>query len=154
VTILPAVFAVVVWDLVLDHAAGWAAVLDQGASAVLVSGWLPCEINPPDSTLVPRSTAHGTHTRVRRSSRMTRRDEIKLTLERIKVAKRLVAQQVEFIRLARKAGYEPVLAPATLERFRTQLSEQRAVLLRLTRSGGKRATAIPRASPSVRQRAA
>lgn len=65
---------------------------------------------------------------------MDRRREIKLTLERIKVAKRLVDQQMEFISLSRKIGYEPILAPATLQRFRTQLSDERLALIRLTKS--------------------
>jgi hypothetical protein len=66
---------------------------------------------------------------------MDQRQEIKLTLERIKVAKKLVAQQMEFISLSRKIGYEPVLAPATLQRFRAQLSDDRLALIHLTRSG-------------------
>jgi hypothetical protein len=65
---------------------------------------------------------------------MDRRREIKLTLARIKVAKKLVAQQMEFISLSRKIGYEPILAPATLRRFRAQLSTERLALIRLTRS--------------------
>lgn len=68
---------------------------------------------------------------------MNRREKIRLTLERIKVAKELVADQVEFIALSRAIGYEPIYAPTTLQRFRSQLSEQRAALTRLTRSGQK-----------------
>jgi hypothetical protein len=76
---------------------------------------------------------------------MTRREKIRLTLERIKLAKKLVVQQAEFISLARKIGYEPVHAPATLERFRAQLSDERLALIHLTRHGqrnlARRATA-------------
>jgi hypothetical protein len=77
---------------------------------------------------------------------MKRREKIKLTLERIKLAKKLVAQQTEFISLARRIGYEPVYAPATLQRFRAQLSDERLALIRLTRSQrnfGKPTTASP-----------
>jgi hypothetical protein len=75
---------------------------------------------------------------------MNRREEIKLTLERIRVAKKLVAQQMEFISLSRKIGYEPVLAPATLQRFRAQLSDERLALIRLTRSGQRNPAAVSR----------
>jgi hypothetical protein len=68
---------------------------------------------------------------------MNRREQIKLTLERIKVAKKLVAQQTDFISLSRRIGYEPVLAPATLQRFRTQLLDERLALIRLTKSSQK-----------------
>jgi hypothetical protein len=71
---------------------------------------------------------------------MDRHEEIKLTLQRIKVAKKLVAQQTEFISLARKIGYEPILAPATLHRFRTQLSDERLALIQLTKSGQRNPT--------------
>ena len=85
---------------------------------------------------------------------MKRREKIKLTLERIKLAKKLVAQQTEFIFLARKIGYEPVHAPATLQRFRTQLSDERLALIRLTRSGqGNFAKPAP-ASPLASRKAA
>ena len=77
---------------------------------------------------------------------MDRREEIQFTLERIKVVKKLVAQQTDFITLARKIGYEPVLAPATLQRFRTQLSHERLVLIHLTRSGQRSLTQLPTAS--------
>lgn len=85
---------------------------------------------------------------------MKRREKIKLTLERIKLAKKLVAQQTEFISLARKIGYEPVYAPATLQRFRTQLSDERLALIRLTRSGEGRLTRPTTASPLARHKAA
>jgi hypothetical protein len=69
---------------------------------------------------------------------MNRHEKIRLNLEQIKVAKKLVAQQIEFIFLAKAIGYEPVHATATLQRFCTQLSDQRRSLIRLTRSGQKR----------------
>jgi hypothetical protein len=79
-----------------------------------------------------------------RFQHMNRRDKIRLSLARIKVTKRLVAKQEEFITLAKSIGFEPVHAPATLERFRTQLSTERKALLRLTRSGKKTLTAPER----------
>jgi hypothetical protein len=85
---------------------------------------------------------------------MTRHDKIKLTLERIRLAKKLITQQAEFISLSRKIGYEPVHAPATLQRFRTQLSDERLALIQLTHSG-QRIVALPaRASPSIGRKAA
>jgi hypothetical protein len=78
---------------------------------------------------------------------MNRREKIKLTLERIRLAKKLVAQQGEFIILARKIGYEPIHAPATLQRFRTQLSDERLALIRLTRIG-QRNLASPASAPA------
>ncbi|MGE0241521.1 MAG: hypothetical protein AB7F09_10785 [Parvibaculaceae bacterium] len=84
---------------------------------------------------------------------MDRRERIKLTLEQIKVAKKLVAQQIEFISLAKAIGYEPVHAPATLQRFRAQLSMQRNALVRLTRSG-QRVRRAPRVPLSVTRHAA
>ena len=76
---------------------------------------------------------------------MNRRDQIKLTLERIRVTKILVADQVEFISLAKTIGYEPVHAPATVRRLRAQLSQARRALVRLTRSGQKKFTRPARA---------
>jgi hypothetical protein len=64
---------------------------------------------------------------------MDRRQRIKFTLERIKLSKKLVTQQLELIRLGRAIGFEPVHAPANLERYRTQFSEQRLTLIGLTR---------------------
>ena len=57
---------------------------------------------------------------------MYRREKIRLTLDRIKVTKSLVDGLVEFISLARTAGYEPVHSARTLERFQTELVELRA----------------------------
>lgn len=88
--------------------------------------------------LVPMVKRDGTQGRLRCFFRMNRRDQIKLTLERIKVARKLVAQQTEYIRLAKAVGYEPVHGAAVLRRFRTQLSDQRAALLRLTRGARTR----------------
>ena len=85
---------------------------------------------------------------------MDRRQKIRLSLERIKVTKKLVARQEEFISLAKSIGFEPVHAPATLQRFRTQLSTERAALLRLTRAGRKTAFAPERPYPAAQQKAA
>jgi hypothetical protein len=85
---------------------------------------------------------------------MNRRAKIKLTLERIKLAKILVAKQTEFISLARKFGYEPVHAPATLQRFRTQLSDERLALIHLTKSGQRNLTAPATVSRFVERKAA
>jgi hypothetical protein len=54
------------------------------------------------------------------------------------VARKLVAQQTEYIRLAKAVGYEPIHGAVVLQRFRTQLSDQRAALLRLTRAASTR----------------
>ena len=78
----------------------------------------------------------------------------KLTLERIKVAKRLVEQQVEFIGLARAAGYEPVLAPKTLQHFRSELSQQRMMLTLLTRVSQREFGTPNEISQIAKQRAA
>lgn len=85
---------------------------------------------------------------------MNRRDKIRLSLARIKVTKNLVARQEEFITLAKSIGFEPVHAPATLERFRTQLSSERVALLRLTRGGKKTLTAPERPLFHPRRQAA
>jgi hypothetical protein len=85
---------------------------------------------------------------------MNRRERIRLSLARIKVTKQLVAKQEEFIALAKVIGFEPVHAPATLARFRTQLSTERAALLRLTRSGTRTVTAPERPLLYERQKAA
>jgi len=87
---------------------------------------------------------------------MNRRDQIKLALERIKVTKNLVANQVEFMSLAKAIGYEPVHAPATVQRLRAQLSDARRSLIRLTKSGQKEFTRLApaRASWLVEDRAA
>jgi hypothetical protein len=68
---------------------------------------------------------------------MHRREKIRLTLDRIKVTKSLVDGLIEFISLARTAGYEPAYSARTLERFQAELSELRAALTRLTISGQK-----------------
>lgn len=95
---------------------------------------------------------HGTQARVERFPRMDQRDHIKLTLERIKMARKLVAQQTEFIRLAKAIGFEPVHGTAVLQRFRTQLSDERATLLRLTPRARNRPLPLPsRAGLSQRQ---
>jgi hypothetical protein len=85
---------------------------------------------------------------------MNRREKIKLTLEQIKVVKKLVAEQAEFISLSRAIGYEPIHAPTTLQRFRSQLSERRRALAHLTTSGQKDFAARIEVPQSVRQRAA
>jgi hypothetical protein len=85
---------------------------------------------------------------------MERREKIRLTLNRIKVTKSLVARLTEFVRLARKAGYEPVHSVQTLEKFQTELAELRATLTRLTVRGQKEFATRRTASPPERQRAA
>lgn len=85
---------------------------------------------------------------------MNRREKIRLSLARIKVTKKLLAKQEEFISLAKSIGFEPVHAPTTLERFRSQLSTERAALLRLTRSGKSTLTATERPLLHSRQKAA
>lgn len=85
---------------------------------------------------------------------MNRRERIKFALERIKVTKKLVAQHVEFIYLAKAIGYEPVYAPATLQRFCSQLSDLRTTLVDLTRSNQKsRARSLPARRPVLRKAA-
>jgi hypothetical protein len=63
---------------------------------------------------------------------MTRRSRIILTLDKIKAAKKLVSQQIEFIKLAQTIGYQPVHAEAALKKFREQLARYREELKRLT----------------------
>lgn len=96
----------------------------------------------------------GTQRLFQRFIQMSRREEIRLTLERIRMAKKLVADQVEFIALSRAIGYEPIFTPTTLQRFRAQLSEQRAALVQLTRSGQEDFARRSEVSPAVWQRAA
>jgi hypothetical protein len=79
---------------------------------------------------------------------MDRHERIKFTLERIKLSKRLVAQQLELIRLARAMGYEPLYAPANLQRFRAQLADQRSALVDLTKSSQE-----PASQPSAQKAA-
>lgn len=68
---------------------------------------------------------------------MTRREEIKATLRRIKVTRSLAAKLIDFIELARGTGYDPVLSARMLERFQSELKDLRARLIRLTLSGQK-----------------
>jgi hypothetical protein len=68
---------------------------------------------------------------------MTRRSDIILTVDKIKTAKKLVAQQNEFIRLAHSIGYKPVHGEAALQRFRDQLARYREDLKRLTQRHSK-----------------
>ena len=85
---------------------------------------------------------------------MYRREKIRLTLDRIKVTKSLVDGLVEFISLARTAGYEPVHSARTLERFQTELVELRAALTRLTITGQKDFATRPAISHGDLKRAA
>ena len=85
---------------------------------------------------------------------MHRREKIRLTLDRIKVTKSLVDGLVEFIGLARTAGYEPVHSARTLERFQTELVELRAALTRLTISGQKDFATAPAISHRDMKKAA
>ncbi len=85
---------------------------------------------------------------------MHRREKIRLTVDRIKVTKSLVDGLVEFISLARTAGYEPVHSARTLERFQTELAELRGSLTRLTLSGQKDFATRPAISHGEMKRAA
>jgi len=85
---------------------------------------------------------------------MHRREKIRLTLDRIKVTRSLVDGLVEFISLARTAGYEPVHSARTLERFQTELVELRAALTRLTITGQKDFATRPAISHGDLKRAA
>jgi hypothetical protein len=97
---------------------------------------------------------HGTQRRPKRSLRMDRHERIRLTVERIRVSKKLIAQQLEFIRLARVIGYEPVHAPTNLQKFREQLADQRSQLINLTRTGQRDFVNPEREFESIRQKAA
>jgi len=85
---------------------------------------------------------------------MHRREKIRLTLDRIKVTKSLVDGLIEFISLARTAGYEPDYSARTLERFQTELAELRAALTRLTISGQRDLATRPAISHREMKRAA
>jgi hypothetical protein len=64
---------------------------------------------------------------------MRSRTDIIVTLEKIKVTKKLVSNQVDFIRAAKSIGYRPKYAETTLQRFREQLTAYREDLKRMTK---------------------
>ena len=65
---------------------------------------------------------------------MARSADIVATLAKIRAAKKLIARQDEFIRLAKNMGWEPVYGEAALKRFRQHLAGYREDLKRLTRA--------------------
>lgn len=65
---------------------------------------------------------------------MTRRTDILVTVDKIKLTRRLEANLVDFVRVAKTIGYQPKYAEATLQRFRDQLAGYREELKRLTRT--------------------
>lgn len=65
---------------------------------------------------------------------MTRRTDILVTVDKIKLTRRLEANLVDFVRVAKTIGYQPKYAEATLQRFREQLAGYREDLKRLTRA--------------------
>ena len=72
--------------------------------------------------------------RVSRYLGMTRRTDIIVTVDKIKLTRKLVANLVDFVRVARTIGYQPKYAETTLQRFREQLSNSREDLKRLTKA--------------------
>lgn len=65
---------------------------------------------------------------------MTRRSDILVTVDRIRLTKKLEANLLDFVRVARTVGYQPKHAETTLRRFREQLTRYREDLKRLTRA--------------------
>ena len=64
---------------------------------------------------------------------MTRRTDILITVDKIKLTKKLEANLSDFVRVARAIGYQPKHAESTLKRFRDQLAGYREDLKRLTK---------------------
>ena len=64
---------------------------------------------------------------------MTRRTDILVTVNKIKLTRRLESNLTDFVRVARAIGYQPKHAESTLQRFREQLASYREDLKRLTR---------------------
>lgn len=64
---------------------------------------------------------------------MTRRADILITVDRIKLTKKLEANLTDFVRVARTIGYQPKYAESTLRRFREELVGYREELKRLTK---------------------
>lgn len=64
---------------------------------------------------------------------MTRRTDILVTVNKIKLTRKLEANLTDFVRVARAIGYQPKHAESTLRRFRDDLATYREELKRLTR---------------------
>lgn len=64
---------------------------------------------------------------------MTRRTDILVTVDRIKLTKKLEANLADFVRVAKTIGYQPKYAESTLRRFREELAGHREQLKRLTK---------------------
>lgn len=67
-----------------------------------------------------------------RYPRMTRRTDILVTVDKIKLTRKLEANLTDFVRVAQAIGYQPKHAESTLRRFREQLASYREDLKRLT----------------------
>ena len=65
---------------------------------------------------------------------MTRRTDIIVTVDKIRLTKKLEANLVDFVRVAKAIGYKPKYADTTLQRFRGQLASYREDLKRLTKA--------------------
>lgn len=76
---------------------------------------------------------HGTLPWFSRWSAMSRRTDIIVTVNRIRTTRKLVANLNDLVRVARKIGYRPKYAEATLKDFHEQLAGYREDLKRLTR---------------------
>lgn len=63
---------------------------------------------------------------------MTRRTDILVTVDKIKLTRKLEANLTDFVRVAQAIGYQPKHAESTLRRFREQLASYREDLKRLT----------------------
>jgi hypothetical protein len=63
---------------------------------------------------------------------MTRRTDILVTVDKIKLTRKLEANLTDFVRVARAIGYQPKHAETTLKRFREELASYREDLKRLT----------------------
>ena len=63
---------------------------------------------------------------------MSRRTDIIITVSRIRTTKKLVANLNDLVRVAKKIGYQPKYAEATLQDFHEKLAGYREDLKRLT----------------------
>jgi hypothetical protein len=63
---------------------------------------------------------------------MSRRTDIIVTVSKIKTTKKLVANLNDLVRVAKKIGYRPQYAEATLQDFHERLAGYREDLKRLT----------------------
>jgi hypothetical protein len=79
-----------------------------------------------------RSRLPGTLAACCRYLPMTRRTDILVTVNKIKLTRKLEANLTDFVRVARAIGYQPKHAESTLKRFREQLASYREDLKRLT----------------------